>query len=407
MNFLCQLAVIVLILFAVPAIAERLDYLSSNNEMIPTMYSLAKQDKVVLVAFKDSGINRIRPARQYHSRGKYQSTTWSKRVGTQLAHKYGLTELAAWPVTELGLHCIVYQLPESLPMQQALLTIARDERLDLVQKMQFYHTRAHRYSDPYYKLQPHVHSMRIEKLHAFATGKNIIIALIDTGVDLKHPDLLGQISENHNYASTISPGFINDLHGTAVAGVMVAHAGNDAGIVGIAPDSKLLALKSCWSLKEESIEAVCNSFTLALAINKAIESGVDVLNLSLTGDHDPLLDMLISKAISKGIIVVAASEGSQQSGNFPASMTKVIGVRNNSSDSATINSRQMISAPGDEILTTFPKASYDFISGSSLSAAHISGIVALLLERNPKLTVDAVTTILNTTKVDDLYKLFN
>jgi subtilisin family serine protease len=403
---------IFVLLLSSPVLAEQPSWLFSGNADIPVMYNQGDQDKVVMLGFKDAGINRIRSNVQYRNRGSYHSTAWSRRRASQLAEKYGLTELTAWPVTELGIHCIVYKLPDSMSMQQALQKMARDESLDLVQEMHFYHTRAQRYSDPYYKLQFQVQKMHIEQLHAHATGKNITIALIDTGVDLNHPDLQGQISENHNYASVVSPEFINDLHGTAVAGVMVASAGNATGIVGIAPDSRIMALKSCWPLKKGGIEAVCNSFTLALAINKAIEANVDVLNLSLTGRYDPLLEQLITKAIDKGIVVVAAVDESELgkdtnlSGNFPASMTRVIGVNTMMSDSGTASKGQTVNAPGDEILTTFPNASYDFISGSSFSTAHISGIIALLLEKNSDLEVDDLLKLLTTTKISDLHLLF-
>jgi len=390
------------------SVAEQVSSQTYDRPSVPVLYNEATQDKMIMLGFKDSGIHRIRPPGQYRMRGGYQSTAWARRMSARIADDYGLTELTAWPITEVGIHCIVYKLPDSMSIQQALQTMAKDTRLDLVQSMQFYRTRAHRrYTDPYYKLQPQVQTMHIEELHQHATGKNITIGLIDTGVDYKHPDLKGQVSAKHNYAIQISPDFFNDLHGTAVAGVMVAHAGNGAGSVGIAPDAKLLALKSCWPTRPGDIEAVCNSFTLALAINQAIESNVDILNLSLTGRYDPLLDKLIRKAIKKGIVVVAASEDTRKANNFPASLDKVLGIYSQQPTVDSDNPAHIISAPGDEILTTFPKASYDFISGSSFSAAHISAIVALLLEHNPDLKPDTIATILATTSMSDLHLLFN
>ena len=408
MKTIHQLIVRLLLFCLLPigVVAEQVSSQSYDSPM-PVLYNEATQDRMIMLGFKDSGINRIRPPGQYRMRGGYQSTAWARRMAARIADDYGLTELTAWPITEVGIHCIVYKLPDSMSIQQALQKMAKDTRLDLVQSMQFYRTRAHqRYTDPYYKLQPQVQSMHIEELHEHATGKNITIALIDTGVDYKHPDLKGQVSEKHNYAVQISPNFFNDLHGTAVAGVMVAHAGNGAGIVGIAPDSKILALKSCWPTKPGDIEAVCNSFTLALAINQAIESNVDVLNLSLSGRYDPLLDKLIRKAIKKGIVVVAASEDTKGN-NFPASLNKVLGIYSQKPVSDPDNPSNIITAPGDEILTTFPKASYDFISGSSFSAAHISAIVALLLEHNPDLKPGEIATILTNTRMSDLHLLFN
>ena len=127
----------------------------------------------------------------------------------------------------------------------------------------------------------------------------------------------------------VSSGFSGDKHGTAIAGVIAARANNGMGIVGIAPGAKLIALKACWPTPSGSIEAVCNSFTLALAINTAIKMGVDILNLSLTGPEDPLISKLLKIATGRGIVVVAADPGtsSPTAHRFPALMEDVIAVQ--------------------------------------------------------------------------------
>jgi subtilisin family serine protease len=225
--------------------------------------------------------------------------------------------------------------------------------------------------------------------------------MIDTGVDLDHPDLAGQISNNQNFAKDISASFSTDIHGTAVAGVMVARRDNATGIIGVAPNAKLVALKACWPDKTDAIEAVCNSFTLALAVNTAIKAGVDVLNMSLTGPQDPLLALLLNKAMAKGIIVVAADTGSANSTeNFPASLKNVISVQSIKQAASVPSSLvESIAAPGDQVLTTLPHGTYDFISGSSIAAAEVSGVVALLLEIKPDLTLVEAHTILQKSKL--------
>jgi subtilisin family serine protease len=177
---------------------------------------------------------------------------------------------------------------------------------------------------------------------------------------------------------------------------MVARKDNGTGIVGVAPDAKLIALKACWPDQADSIEAVCNSFTLALAVNAAIKSGVNILNMSLTGPYDPLLELLLNKAMEKGIIVVAADTGlDSDNERFPASLKNVISVQTSKQpDPHHITLAQLISAPGDKVLTTLPHGTYDFISGSSIAAAEVSGIIALLLEIKPDLTLAEIRLIL-------------
>ena len=107
--------------------------------------------------------------------------------------------------------------------------------------------------------------------------------------------------------------------------------------------------------------------------------------MSLAGPEDAFLELLLDKAIENGIIVVAADAGlAKKDEDFPASLTNVLSVQSLTQTDAG-HDRQ-IAAPGEKILTTLPYGTYDFISGSSIAAAEVSGIVALLLELKPDLT---------------------
>jgi len=357
-------------------------------------------DHILMIGFPDQSINRVDitlTASTYRRRGSYQSSTWSRRITTQIAEDYHLKKLTEWPMTEVSVHCAVYQVPQTESMTEIKARLAKDARVSIVQSMQLYNTQAEQKNDPYYKLQLNLRHMQINKAHDIATGKNITIAMIDTGVDLQHPDLIGQISRNENFATDISSDFSNDKHGTAVAGVMVARKDNGIGIAGVAPDAKLIAFKACWPNQADSIDAVCNSFTLALAVNSAIKSGAKILNMSLAGPQDPLLELLLNKAVEKGMIVVAAnSKQGQANGNFPASLENVISVNSAllEKDANSLIFDRKISAPGEKILTTLPHGTYDFISGSSISAAEVSGIIALLMEIKANLTLAETRMIL-------------
>lgn len=364
-------------------------------------------DRLLLVAFTDLSINSLKGTASptsYRNRGGYQSSSWSERITNQLAEEYNLEKMTEWPMSEVGAHCAVYRVADKAVMANTIERLSKDGRVEIVQSMNLFKTKAQQIqssNDPYLKLQTNLQQMQIDLAHGRATGKGIKIGMIDTGVDLEHPDLAGQVSSNQNLANDISKSFSTDKHGTAVAGIMVARKDNSTGIIGVAPDAKLVALKACWPDKDDAMEAVCNSYTLALAVNTAIKAGVDVLNMSLTGPQDPILALLLNKAIEKGIIVVAANTGSGSSKeNFPATLKNVISVQSSKEPSIIDVVQKSIAAPGEKILTTLPYGTYDFISGSSIAAAEVSGVIALLMEIKPDLTVAEAHSILQKSKID-------
>jgi hypothetical protein len=370
---------------------------------LSTVFNPTAADHLLMVGFPDQSINRVQGASStsYRRRGGYQSSGWSQRITQQIAEDYHIKILTEWPMSEVGVHCAVYQVPADASVPETIQRLSRDTRVSIVHNMHLYKTKTHQYNDPYFKLQANLQQMQISLAHGRTTGRNITIAMIDTGVDLTHPDLIDQITQNENFASGISPSFSNDKHGTAVAGIMVARKDNGTGITGIAPDAKLIALKACWPDQTDSIEAVCNSLTIALAVNTAIKTGAKILNMSLAGPQDSFLELLLNKAIEKGIIVIAADTGlAKKNENFPASLKNVISVQSLRQpgfdhikpDHTTLV--QTITAPGEKILTTLPHGTYDFISGSSIAAAEVSGIVALLLELKPNMTFAEARSIL-------------
>jgi subtilase family protein len=356
-------------------------------------------ERILLIGFPDQHMHRIQRASissSYRRRGSYQSSTWSERITSNIENEYHLQKLTEWPMTEVGVHCAVYLVPADQSMEKIIAELVQDERVQIVQRMHQFKTRIHQYNDPYFILQKNLHEIQINLVHSIATGRNVTIAMIDTGVDTEHPDLAGQIEVAKNFAVGISSSFANDMHGTAIAGTIIAHKDNSTGIVGVAPNARLIALKACWPDKIDSFAATCNSFTLALAINAAIKLGVDILNMSLAGPPDPLLEILLKQAIKKGIIVIAACPSALEDNmHFPASLENVISVMSErSSRSDNTKQKYSFSAPGIDILTTLPHGTYDFVSGSSLSAAQVSGLVALLLELKPDLTLDEIYQIL-------------
>lgn len=319
---------------------------------------------------------------------------WS-RTTAELAAAHGLDTAFFWPLPSLGEDCIIYDLPPGKNLAQVVRRLAADPRVTLAQPVRLFRGEAAPYNDPYAHLQVGLKALNLERAHELATGRGVKVAIVDTGVDLAHPDLAGRIIEASNFITWGPSAFTSDVHGTAVAGIVAADANNQVGIVGVAPRAEILALKACWQDPPESREAVCNTYTLAQALDFALRNGAKVLNLSLAGPDDPLVAKLIGKALAAGITVVAAA-GSRAAEGFPASFPGVLAVRaaDPTGRATPPAPTPSLAAPGVDVLTTIPRGSYDFFSGSSMAAAQVSGIVALLLERRPELTPAEVHEIL-------------
>lgn len=324
------------------------------------------------------------------------------RTSAELAQVYSLRILYAWTMASLGEQCVVFEVPAGRSAHDLVRRLASDRRVSSVQTVETFATLGSQdKNDPYAHLQHSYQTLRLEQAHRLATGKGVRVAVVDTGVDFDHPDLRERVTVANNFVDQGERTFTTDVHGTAVAGVIAASA-NDIGIVGVAPGAEIYALKACWQQPPASREAVCNSYTLAKAVDFAITKGTQVLNFSLGGPPDPLLGRLIGVALSKGIVVVAADGGPSR--DFPASHQGVLGItgsddlKGEPAAPATVHSQlPALAAPAVDILTTIPKASYDFFSGSSLAAAEVSGIAALLLQRDPKLTPARIAEIIRKT----------
>jgi subtilisin family serine protease len=319
---------------------------------------------------------------------------WARNT-TELSRTYGMRVVVAWTLASIGEHCVVFEVPRGRSPKEVIQRLSSDPRVGLAQAVGIFETQAA--GDPLSRLQHGSQALHVLQAHRMATGKGVRVAVIDTGVDFQHPDLIGRIAKANDFVHQRNAPFTADIHGTAVAGVIAAGA-NDVGIVGVAPGAELFALKACWPRTPGSREAECNSYTLALAVESAIEEKVQVMNLSLAGPDDPLLGRLLGTALLHGIVVVAA-DGGAPGHSFPASVKGVLGVVGSDdlkgglahSSGRTTSS---LAAPSVDIISTAPPNSYDFFSGSSLAAAEVTGIVALLLEKNPKLTPAQIRDIL-------------
>lgn len=310
---------------------------------------------------------------------------------------YGWREVTGWPIKALSLYCIVLEPPAGMSRDELLAVLAKDDRVALAQPLQDYtvystqNDGAHKYNDPYADLQRGFVETDAALAHGSSQGDRVHIAVVDTGVDTTHPDLAGRVHDITNEVDGDGNDLQRDAHGTEVAGIIGAIGDNHTGIVGIAPKSIISVYKACWYPGPVQDGARCNSFTLAKALAGILDTDARVINLSLGGPADPLLNKLLLQLLEQRRIVVAALPPDGSTRGFPDSAPGVLVVRVSGASPAPPG---VLSAPGNDILTTQPGGGYDFTSGSSMAAAHVSGIVALLLALSPDLDAHAVHDLL-------------
>lgn len=293
-----------------------------------------------------------------------------QQVAQSLADKHGLEMRSEWPMPLAGVDCFVMQLPsgDRRASAEVARAVAEDRRVAWAQPVGLYQAQGSE-REPLYAAQPAAQQWHLAELHQLATGRGVRVAVVDSGVEAGHPDLAGQVVFNQNFVDDRPPPAEN--HGTAVAGIIAARADNGAGIAGIAPQARLLALRACW--QAASAQTLCTSLGLAKALYAAIQQGADIINMSLGGPDDRLLALLLDQAQARGVSIVAAMPSA--GGPFPANHPGVLVV----GSGPPLPAGALI-APGRDVPSTTPGGGWGLVSGSSFSAAHAAGLLALMRE---------------------------
>lgn len=352
----------------------------------------------------------------YSATNSYTVSDNARAVTAALVRDYGLREVREWPILPLKVECLVFAVPESADREALLRRLSADERVKLAQPLQLFSAlgdgdvgnvptprpelhgavvSGSPYNDPYYGLQHGFSEIGAAAAQQWSRGDGVTVAIIDTGVATSHPDLDGRIAVSRNFIDEDRKAFQSDRHGTEVAGIIGADANNGLGIVGIAPGVRLQVYKACEPAHPQGMEAVCNSFTLARALGAAVDGHAQIVNLSLGGPTDPLLTQIVTYGVQHGVIFVGAVPESGRLDGFPLDISGVIAVDTTGRSEHT---HGVLHAPGRDIVSTAPGDGYDFVTGSSFAAAHVTGAIALLRARAPDLSANALYAVLERTR---------
>ena len=254
--------------------------------------------------------------------------------------------------------------------------------------------------------QWHHAEMDTERAWEVTKGEHTVVAIIDTGIDIDHPAFDGRISERsfNAYTKKIGITHVRDDygHGTHVSGVAAASLDSAEGKSGVAPNAELLVIKANMPNRDEF-----RSVELYRAINYAVENGADVINMSFGRyyydwwDFDETEHMILANAVSKGVTVVcSAGNNGDDHVFFPAAYDECVAVSATKQgyrfdySSSNYGPEIDIAAPGCEINSTAIGGGYDIMSGTSMSSANVTGVVALIKSLNPEFSSQQVKDVL-------------
>ncbi|NPA25371.1 MAG: S8 family serine peptidase [Deltaproteobacteria bacterium] len=222
---------------------------------------------------------------------------------------------------------------------------------------------------------------QLRPLKPLGNGDGIRIAVIDTGVDLDLEELAGNLIAHANYVEH-SP-YRAEIHGTAVASIIAARQDHQ-GCAGIAPQSKLIALRACSQLKPGKSPGQGTTSSLLQALNGALENRADIINLSLGSPQaDPLLTKALERTAATGVIITAPAGNDQHQKKlaFPASAKPVISVAGLNDNQENMPNKQVaeladLRLPAQYVMVALPGNRISFMSGTSFASAEAAGLLA-------------------------------
>ena len=250
-------------------------------------------------------------------------------------------------------------------------------------------------AEQYDNAQYVVEKLKLGAVHRRAEGDNVTVALIDSEIDTHHPDLDGVVIDEFDAVGGESK---PHKHGTGMAGAIASHRR----LMGVAPGVHILAIRAFSDTATGGAEGT--SFQIVRGMDWAISKGARVVNMSFAGPRDLMLERALKAARDKGIVLIAAAgnAGPKSPPLFPGADPNVIAVTATDAydhlfAGANRGKYVALAAPGVDVLVPAPEETYDLTTGTSVAAAHVSGVAALLIGRKETITPDQVRAALTST----------
>lgn len=258
-------------------------------------------------------------------------------------------------------------------------------------------------NDTYYpEYQWNMPMIDMEKAWDINKGRNdVLVAIVDTGIDLNHPEFKGKLATGYNVLTGSSSPMDDNGHGTHVAGIIAAQSNNREGVAGMTWENKIMSIKGIGG------DGSGSSVDIAKGIKWATDHGAKVINLSV-GNYNPsqVLHEAITYAYGKDVVMIAATGNDNSSQpSYPATYPEVLGVsaidtKGNRANFSNFGSSVGVVAPGVDIPSTYIDQDYAELSGTSMACPHVTGMAALIRSANPKLNNEQVISIIKSSAHD-------
>jgi subtilisin family serine protease len=298
-----------------------------------------------------------------------------------ILRRHGLVEAEAVDIGLTGASFRLWRIPDARDTVAVLRELGFEPLLALTQPNYLYALLQDAAAPPALPQQYSLDKMHVDASLDISGGEPIRVAVIDTAIDESHPDLAGVVEQRFDAIGGGPPRSLD--HGTSIAGAIAAHGR----LKGVAPNVKILSARAFDS---DGAQALGSTLSVMKAIDWAAREHARVVNMSFAGPQDPALHTLLAAAFAKGLTLVAAAgnAGPKSPPLYPAADEKALAITATDADdrlysNANVGAYIAVAAPGVDVLLPAPKASYVLETGTSVSAALVSGVVALLLEHRP------------------------
>ncbi|MDN4983273.1 S8 family serine peptidase [Bradyrhizobium arachidis] len=317
----------------------------------------------------------------------------------ELARRHGLARIASENFPLIGATVGLFRITDGRPYETVRREFAADGSVRSLQPNFRYVLQDQKPSVPTEgdPAQYALSKLRLPQAHTLAHGANVTVAVIDSGIDAKHPELANSIADNFDALGSSEGAHV---HGTGIAGAIVAHAR----LMGSAPEARIIAIRAFGGTGGS---AESSSYIILRSLNYAAEHGAQIVNMSFAGPKDAVIERAIAASAERGLVLIAAAgnAGAKSPPLYPAANPNVIAVSATDQQDKLFTASNRgnyiaLAAPGVDIFLPAPDGKYQMTSGTSFSAAYVSGVAALLLERNYTLKPEALRMTLAKTARD-------
>jgi hypothetical protein len=317
-----------------------------------------------------------------------------------VAQRFGLTTVAQQPIGMLGRTVYTFRITNGQSVREVISAVEAARLNAAVQPNYTYgltQDQNQGQTDPNADrgdpAQYVVRKFRLPEAHRITRGDKVVVAVIDSEIDSKQPDLAGAVTDRYDAGcGAKSP----DAHGTGMAGAIASHGQ----LLGVAPGANIIAICAFGGAGQPQ----ANMVEIIKGLDYAIEHGARIVNMSFAGPRDPALAQALQIAREKGVLLIAAAgnNGPKSAPLYPGADQNVLAVTaTDESDRLFKGANQgqyvTIAAPGVNILVPAPDGGVQLTTGTSVATANVSGVAALLIAHKPSLKPEEIRAILVTT----------